>query len=129
MPTVSDREPAPPDPEALQLGEETAAPPEESGEEPEDEPEPRAQEVVEPESAPPAREVTEELGEGPSDDEKLSLSSATFEELRSLGLSVTQANRLLRHRDRDGFRSVDDLDQVPGFPKELRAELKQCVSA
>ena len=49
----------------------------------------------------------------------------TFEELRSQGLSVTQSTRLLAHRERiGGFTSVDDLDQVAGFPEDVLADLK-----
>jgi len=55
----------------------------------------------------------------------LDLNVVTFEQLRSQNLSVTQATRLLAHRERlGGFRSVDDLDQVPGFPDDLLADLK-----
>ncbi len=55
----------------------------------------------------------------------IGLNSVTFEELRSQGLSVTQATRLLAHRERlGGFSSVDDLDQVAGFPPELLADVK-----
>jgi len=49
----------------------------------------------------------------------------TFEQLREQSLSVTQATRLLAHRERlGGFQSVDDLDQVAGFPEDLLADLK-----
>jgi DNA uptake protein ComE-like DNA-binding protein len=49
----------------------------------------------------------------------------TFEQLRTEGLSVTQATRLLAHRERlGGFNSVDDLDQVAGFPEDVLADLK-----
>jgi DNA uptake protein ComE-like DNA-binding protein len=59
---------------------------------------------------------------------RVSLSSATFEDLRALGLSVTQATRLLIRREKQGgFESVDDLDELPGFPSSLRAELKSRV--
>jgi DNA uptake protein ComE-like DNA-binding protein len=55
----------------------------------------------------------------------IGLNSVTFEELRSQGLSVTQATRLLAHRERlGGFKSVDDLDQVAGFPPDLLATVK-----
>jgi DNA uptake protein ComE-like DNA-binding protein len=38
---------------------------------------------------------------------------------------VTQATRLLAHRERlGGFQTVDDLDQVAGFPHDLLADLK-----
>jgi DNA uptake protein ComE-like DNA-binding protein len=49
----------------------------------------------------------------------------SFEELREHNLSVTQATRLLAHRERLGrFASVDELDEVPGFPKEVLDDLK-----
>ncbi len=55
----------------------------------------------------------------------MNLNSVTFEQLRAQNLSVTQATRLLAHRERlGGFKSVDDLDQVAGFPHDLLAELK-----
>jgi DNA uptake protein ComE-like DNA-binding protein len=58
------------------------------------------------------------------------LNEATYERLRSLGLSVTQARRVLAHRERSGgFRSVDDLDGIPGFPRLLLEELKQALTA
>ena len=45
-------------------------------------------------------------------------------DLRELGLSVTQAKRVIRYRDERGLTSPDDLDGVPGFPKTFLAELK-----
>jgi competence protein ComEA len=56
---------------------------------------------------------------------RIDLNVVTFEQLRAQNLSVTQATRLLAHRERlGGFRSLDDLDQVPGFPGDLLADLK-----
>ena len=47
----------------------------------------------------------------------VSLNSATFEELRSLGMSVTQTGRVLAYRERNqGFKSVEELELIPGFP-------------
>ena len=47
----------------------------------------------------------------------VSLNSATFEELRSLGMSVTQTGRVLAYRERNqGFKSVDGARADPGFP-------------
>jgi len=55
----------------------------------------------------------------------MNLNTVTFEQLREQGLSVTQATRLLAHRERlGGFKSTDDLDQVAGFPTDLLTELK-----
>ena len=62
---------------------------------------------------------------GPSGGE-IQLNTVTFEQLRAQNLSVTQATRLLAHRERLGrFSSVDDLDQVAGLPQELLDELKK----
>jgi DNA uptake protein ComE-like DNA-binding protein len=48
-----------------------------------------------------------------------------YEELRELGLSVTESARLLAVRDvRGGFRSLDELDDVRDFPTERLTELK-----
>lgn len=56
----------------------------------------------------------------------IELNTASFEQLRAQGLSVTQATRLLAHRERVGrFHSVDQLDEVPGFPREFAEELKR----
>ena len=55
----------------------------------------------------------------------IDLNAVTFEQLREHNLSVTQATRLLAHRERmGGFKSVDDLDQVAGFPQDLLVQLK-----
>ncbi len=55
-----------------------------------------------------------------------SLNSATYEQLRSLGLSVTQTGRLLAHRERHGdFGSVEDIDRIPGFSRSMIDELKR----
>jgi competence ComEA-like helix-hairpin-helix protein len=55
----------------------------------------------------------------------INLNSVTFEQLREQNLSVTQATRLLAHRERLGrFQTVDDLDQVAGFPEDLLSDLK-----
>jgi len=56
----------------------------------------------------------------------IDLNTVTFEQLRAESLSVTQATRLLAHRERLGrFGSVDDLDQVPGFPQDVLEDLKR----
>jgi competence protein ComEA len=60
------------------------------------------------------------VGSGP-----VNLNTITFEQLREQNLSVTQATRLLAHRERlGGFQSVDDLDQVAGFPQDVLTDLK-----
>ena len=45
--------------------------------------------------------------------DRIELNTVSFEQLRAYGLSVTQATRLLAHRERVGrFHSVDELDQT-----------------
>jgi competence ComEA-like helix-hairpin-helix protein len=84
-----------------------------------------------------AREAPPEREPEPSGEERekpqestasgvINLNSADYEELREFGMSVTQAKRIVTYREKlGGFRSVDDLDQVPGLPKEFRADLKR----
>jgi DNA uptake protein ComE-like DNA-binding protein len=56
---------------------------------------------------------------------ELDLNGATFEELRNLGLSVTQSARMIAYRDvRGGFQSLDELDDIPGLSAETRRDLK-----
>jgi competence protein ComEA len=56
----------------------------------------------------------------------INLNTVTFEQLRESDLTVTQATRLLAHRERLGrFGSVDELDEVPGFPQEVLDDLKR----
>jgi len=63
---------------------------------------------------------------GPQGGDQINLNTVTFEQLREQNLSVTQATRLLAHRERlGGFQTVDDLDQVAGFPVEMLDDLKQ----
>jgi DNA uptake protein ComE-like DNA-binding protein len=55
---------------------------------------------------------------------KIDLNVATFEELRSLGLSVTQSARLIAYRDvRGGYESLDELDEIPGLSRQTRSDL------
>jgi DNA uptake protein ComE-like DNA-binding protein len=57
------------------------------------------------------------------------LNRISFEQLRDLGLSVTQAAGLLARRDtRGGFASLDDLDDLAGFSRELIERLKRRLS-
>jgi DNA uptake protein ComE-like DNA-binding protein len=68
------------------------------------------------------------LQEAPTE-KKLSLSTASFEELRAVGLSVTQTQRVIEYREKnDGFNSLDELDSVPGFERSLLVELKSRVA-
>ena len=56
----------------------------------------------------------------------LNLNEASYEQLRSLRLSVTQTGRLLAYREREGgFRSLDELERIPGFPRGQLDELRR----
>jgi competence ComEA-like helix-hairpin-helix protein len=88
----------------------------------------------EPVSSPPERKglfgsgTSESVPAQPSSD-SVNLNSATFEELREAGLSVTQATRILAYRERfGGYDSVDDLEKVPGFPSDLITSLRGRIS-
>jgi hypothetical protein len=89
----------------------------------EKEPEPEEEEPEpgpEPEPEPVASTPPEEVPDG-----AYSLATVDFDELRGLGMSVTQAKRVLRYRvERGGFASIDELDAVPGFPKGFLSEVK-----
>ena len=59
----------------------------------------------------------------------INLNTVTFEQLRAHSLSVTQATRILAYRERmGGFSSVDDLDEVPGFPRDFLVGFKTRVT-
>ncbi|MGI8462478.1 MAG: ComEA family DNA-binding protein, partial [Solirubrobacterales bacterium] len=62
----------------------------------------------------------------PSPAGTISLNQGSFEQFRSLGMSITQAKRVVARRDDGpGFSSVDDLDTIPGFSQGFLLELKQ----
>ncbi len=53
------------------------------------------------------------------------VNEVSFEQLRELGLSVTQSARVIAYREtRGGFDSLDELDEIPGFSKETRGTVK-----
>jgi DNA uptake protein ComE-like DNA-binding protein len=59
----------------------------------------------------------------------LDLNRASFEDLRNLGLSVTQSARVIAYRDtRGGYESLDELDEIPGLPKGMRSSLRRQVT-
>ena len=79
------------------------------------------QEDAAPASAPP-RHAGTEADHG-------SINSLSFEQLRELGLTVNQAARLISERDRrGGFGSLDELDELHGFPQQLLDALKRGVT-
>jgi DNA uptake protein ComE-like DNA-binding protein len=58
------------------------------------------------------------------------VNKATFEEFRELGMSITQATRVIAYRERhDGFDSVAELDGVPGVSEKLMTELRDQLTA
>jgi polysaccharide biosynthesis transport protein len=76
---------------------------------------------------PTVRTVVPETG-GAKPDGAVDLNAASYDELRGLDLTITQAKRVIAYRERSGgFSSLDQLDDVPGFPDEVRAELKRRV--
>jgi competence ComEA-like helix-hairpin-helix protein len=57
--------------------------------------------------------------------DRIDLNSATFEDLRDVGFSVTQATRVITYRERQsGFSSLDDLADVQGMPRTFLSEIK-----
>jgi DNA uptake protein ComE-like DNA-binding protein len=75
--------------------------------------------------AAPAQVSAVETERAGDSDGRVSLNSGSFEDYRGLGMSVTQAKRVISYREElDGYSSVDDLDRVPGFPAAFLAELK-----
>jgi DNA uptake protein ComE-like DNA-binding protein len=58
-------------------------------------------------------------------EESLDLNAASFAQLRSAGMSVTQAGRVLAHREHSGsFSTVDQLAELPGFGHDLVEALR-----
>lgn len=56
----------------------------------------------------------------------MSLTSGTFDDYRAMGMSVTQAKRVVAYREQgSGYSSVDDLDNIPGFSQQFLAEMKR----
>jgi DNA uptake protein ComE-like DNA-binding protein len=57
--------------------------------------------------------------------DRTNLNQATFEQLRDVGFSVTQATRVITYRERQqGFKSLDDLADVPGMPRQFLRDVK-----
>ena len=67
-------------------------------------------------------------GEGPPAGGPLDLNAASFEQLRELGVSVTQASSVIAARESvGGYGSLDELDGLSGFSPEQLAALKRAV--
>lgn len=88
---------------------------------------PGAESAPHPAGTPPSEKAgSDSQGRSTPDDQgRISINDATFEDLRRLNFSVTQTGRVLAHRERHGgFKSLDDLEQVPGFPMAFLEEVK-----
>jgi len=48
--------------------------------------------------------------------------------LRDLGMSITQAKRVLCFREERSFTTVDELDDVPGFSQAFLVEIKERIA-
>jgi len=72
-------------------------------------------------------EASSEHGTAPPGDDRMRLEDAGFDDLRSLGLSVTQAKRILALRDSGALDSTANLESVPGLPARRVAELKRVL--
>jgi DNA uptake protein ComE-like DNA-binding protein len=58
-------------------------------------------------------------------DGRLDLNEASPDELRELGLNATQSARLIAYRERaDGFDSIDEIEQIPGFGQATLRRLR-----
>lgn len=73
------------------------------------------------------QETDESKGSALRVDGQLRLTNATFEDLRSLGLSVTQAKRVLALRGSGALGSTADLDSVPGLPARQLTKLRRAL--
>jgi len=63
-------------------------------------------------------------------EERLDINTVDFEDLRALGLSVSQSTRLIATRDaRMGFDSLKELDDLADLPRDVISTLKQRLRA
>jgi hypothetical protein len=110
------------------VGEAEPEPEPEATSEPESEPglAPEPDSPPESEAAPPSEPAV--LQPTPSSG-PVNLNSASYDDLRGLGLSVTQTGRVLAFREREGsFKSLDELDSIAGFPRGFLDDLKTKLS-
>ena len=92
--------------------------------EPQPEPPPEPEAASQPEPEPEPQPVVE-----PGVADGVSLNSASYEQLREVGMSVTQTGRVLSFREKaGGFKSLDELDSIPGFPQDFLDDLKTRIS-
>jgi DNA uptake protein ComE-like DNA-binding protein len=88
--------------------------------------EPVAQSAQPPAEPPPDFSSPNWVRPSSAAEDKINLNQATYDELRGLKLSVTQTGRVLAYRERvGGFKSLDELDSIIGFPHAVLIELKR----
>ena len=74
----------------------------------------------------PSRNGARSQGPKGAAEKPINLNDASFEQLRSLDLSVSQAARLIAQRDqRGGFSSPNELNGLYGLPLEVIATLRE----
>jgi hypothetical protein len=66
-------------------------------------------------------------GIDPEHNRRTGLHDVTYAKLRREGLSVTQARRMIRLRNRGALHSVRDLGLVPGLPQEQLERLRRIL--
>jgi helix-hairpin-helix protein len=75
-------------------------------------------------------EGTAEEAEDGRHDGKLDLNEASLDDLRQLGLNATQSARLMAYRERaQGFDSIDEIEQIPGFGQATLRRLREQAHA
>ncbi|MET0129011.1 MAG: helix-hairpin-helix domain-containing protein, partial [Solirubrobacterales bacterium] len=94
--------------------------------EPEAGAEPAEQQQPEPPPEAEAGDPQTEPAVGGDSAAPISLATAGLEQLQQLGMSTTQAKRVILYRDeRGGFGSIEELNEVPGFPPGLLDQVKE----
>jgi hypothetical protein len=71
------------------------------------------------------RELARRSGRPAPPQHRPTLASASFEDLRGLGLSVNETSRFLASRHRGEVTTLPDIDAVPGLSKAVRSMLKR----
>ena len=69
----------------------------------------------------------EESYKGNGHTRSMTLATATFEDLRDLGLSMTDSMRVLDSRYRGQLAGIGDLEAVPGLSHKTRATLLRAL--
>jgi hypothetical protein len=75
------------------------------------------------------RTITQLAGEAHRPGGRPNVNEVAFDELRELGLTITESAHLLAIRDvRGGFRALNELDDLRHLSEERRTELKRLLS-